>query len=652
VTTERAVYFQGWFPRQHNYHPARPPRRLKMIDDLEAYRATLLVWSALGGGSISLPYLEQEAWGSIDARFRMYGFVNESEFIAAAQARGIKVSGTVFECQGWEFPAELNDDGTEFLALNEERGVGTKAWAGLREFSQDALPGVWAPFAGFFPDGLRNSDGEPVTDLLEECCSRAADGTPLHATWLECPDRNHHCLYMDRNNPVWREYLKAIVRIQIDAGVAGVQFDETETPLGALQYGGCFCKDCMKGFAAHLRALPERPAELAGEDLETFHYGRWLQERGATIEPEQSRGPLYRHFADYLMLAIRDTFAELTAYTREYAAAKGREVVISGNFYNVFPHFDALVPHVDVLVSEARTTRHRQPAWYRYAAAMGDGKPVVIVENPYGGGIVPELVAELGRGRGHDRVRLALYEGAAMGVNVSVPYGAWMGSVIEDAYYAPHELAVEAQDFIAGAELLSGRETAHELALAFSVAGTRHEMLAEVHPDGAAAVPFWAAANTIAEAGIPFDVVVLHDDYTREDDFEPALLAGYRAVVAAGCHTLTGRQRAALTEAVTVDDVLADPQVVVPEGLELATTLRRTDGGTALHVVNYAYDPERDAAVPARDCALAVRLPHDARTATLHAPGREAQPLAVHRDGDRHAVTLPELGIYAIVHFR
>ncbi len=57
---ERAVYFDAWFPRQHCYHPSLPPRRLRMIEDLEAYRATSLVWSALGGGSISLPYLEQE----------------------------------------------------------------------------------------------------------------------------------------------------------------------------------------------------------------------------------------------------------------------------------------------------------------------------------------------------------------------------------------------------------------------------------------------------------------------------------------------------------------------------------------------------------------------------------------------------------------
>ena len=106
----RGVYFDAWFPRQHCYHPSLPPRRLRMVDDLVDYRATVLVWAAMGGGSISLPYLEQEAFGPVDARFRFYGFVNDSEFIAACHEHGIKVFGIVFEAQGWEFPVELNED--------------------------------------------------------------------------------------------------------------------------------------------------------------------------------------------------------------------------------------------------------------------------------------------------------------------------------------------------------------------------------------------------------------------------------------------------------------------------------------------------------------------------------------------------------------
>src|SRR3712207_9448664 len=84
----------------------------------------MLVWSALGGGSVSLPYLEHEAYGKVALRDRMYGVLNDSEFIAECDRRGIKVFGVVFEAQGWEFPAELDEDEAEVLALNEVRGVG------------------------------------------------------------------------------------------------------------------------------------------------------------------------------------------------------------------------------------------------------------------------------------------------------------------------------------------------------------------------------------------------------------------------------------------------------------------------------------------------------------------------------------------------
>ena len=50
---ERGVYFDAWFPGQHCYHPSLPPRRLRMVEHLVDYHATVLVWAALGGGSIS-----------------------------------------------------------------------------------------------------------------------------------------------------------------------------------------------------------------------------------------------------------------------------------------------------------------------------------------------------------------------------------------------------------------------------------------------------------------------------------------------------------------------------------------------------------------------------------------------------------------------
>src|SRR3954466_1988006 len=37
---ERGVYFDAWFPRQHNYHPSLPARRLRMVEQLREYRTT------------------------------------------------------------------------------------------------------------------------------------------------------------------------------------------------------------------------------------------------------------------------------------------------------------------------------------------------------------------------------------------------------------------------------------------------------------------------------------------------------------------------------------------------------------------------------------------------------------------------------------
>ena len=87
--------------------------------------------------------------------------------------------GIVFEVQGWEFPVELNEDESEVLSMNELRGVGKREWMGLREFSSNRYPKLWKPFEHYFPGGLVNSVGEPVTDILEECCSRDIHGEPL-----------------------------------------------------------------------------------------------------------------------------------------------------------------------------------------------------------------------------------------------------------------------------------------------------------------------------------------------------------------------------------------------------------------------------------------------------------------------------------------
>lgn len=695
---ERGVYFDAWFPRQHCYHPSLPPRRLRMVDHLEDYQATVLIWSALGGGSLSLPYLEQEAYGAVDARSRFYGFVNDSEFIRACQEKGIKVFGIVFEAQGWEFPVELNDDEDAVLALNEERGVGRSDWMGLREFTQNRYPKLWDPFEKYFPDGLKNSDGEPVTDLLEECCSRDIHQVACHAHWVECPDRNHYCYYMDRNNPVWREYLKAVIRIQIDAGVDGVQLDEAELPMGAMRYGGCFCKDCMKGFRAHLQeAVKARDiVELEGADLETFHYGDWLLERGHDFKTQRAQAPLFWEYHRFQRSAVKRYFSELAHYAREYAAAQGREVLVSGNFFNLYPHYHACVPDVDIVITEMRNTRYRQPAWYRYVSGFSGDRSVVVAENPYGG-VIPELVEQLSHGRGYDLYRLSLYEAAAHGCNMSAPYGSWMGSRIEDAFYAPHDVTMEVQKFLADSEALLSRSTHHDTAVVFSIE-SNHELVArrdafadivENVTDKQVHVPFWDVSEELADAGEPYDVIVFPDGLLHPDDVQVESLERYRTIVLPGCSYLTSQQAAAVlayldrggsvvvlgdlgtnldadereklvghdgvrrVEDTSVATILGGHrQVDVEPASDVSVTLQRLDdGAAAVHIVNYAYSLDHDRIEPIKDLRLTVSVPGRPTTATLHAPGRPPADIPVETDGGRHRLAIDELGIYGVVVF-
>jgi hypothetical protein len=671
-----------------------------MIDDLVDYRATLLVWASLGGGSLALPYLEQEAFGPVDPRARFYGFVNDSEFIAAAQARGIKVFGIVFEAQGWEFPVELDDDESTVLALNELRGVGHRDWLGLREFSSDRFPNLWPSFESYFPGGLRNSSGEPVTDLITECVARDIHGNPCHARWVECPDRDHQCFYMDRNNPVWREYLKAVLRIQIDAGVDGIQLDEAELPLGAMQYGACFCTDCTAGFRAYLQALPSErlPTELTGVNLETFAYGPWLLDQGYDFVERQSESPLFGHYYAYQCGAIATHFAELADFARWYGRSVGREVLVSGNFFNLDPHYLPLAEHVDLIITEMRNTTARQPEWFRYAEAFArlvGRKEVIVVENPYGG-VVPEIVDELARGRGHDLLRLSLWEGTAFGANMTVPYGSWMGATLQDSFWAPHELLVEVQDFVAATEDLRSPVSANEVAVVHSVPSLRDQIARADASDNltnardlSVTVPYRVTTEALSRAGVPFDVVILTDGELVADSLDVGDLERYRTVILPGCWWLTAHQveallsyldqggRVVITEepgtnlAPEVTERLRDHSGVSRAGLDdvaelqpcgpqvqtadaLAVNLQRAPGRAAVacHLLDYGYNGDRDGVPTRRDVELAVRLDEPLRSltsATVVQPGNERWTMPVRRDGDRVVITLPTHAIYSVV---
>jgi hypothetical protein len=501
---------------------------------------------------------------------------------------------------------------------------------------------------------------------------------------------------MDRNNPVWREYLKAIIRIQIDAGVDGVQLDEAEVPIQNFQYGGCFCRDCMKGFRQYLRDMPaeQRPAEVEGVDLETFHYGDWLLARGYDFKTNREQAPLFWEYHRFQIRQVYRYFGELAEYARQYAAEQGRKVLVSGNFFNLIAHwYYAIEPQVDIIITEMRNTRYRQPAWYRYVAGFAADKPVIVVENPYGG-VVPDLVQMLKIGKGYDLFRMSLYEAAALGASMSVPYGAWMGSVIQDSFHPPHELCAEIQTFLADHEFLYSRRTASEAAVVYSVETEfQRESGRGIFADNRYNVetseigPFWQACEALSSAVQPYDVLFFPDGELRPDSLKPENLKQYRTLILPDCRYLTEAQ-ARLLQAYLENDgrllVMGDLGANLPQEeraailghsgtrqvevgasfdlhwlpferqaqlsvpADIAIHLQRVEQGVAVHIIQYDYDSRRDQ-VPALDeLNIDLRLPENFSSLDVFSPGNSPEAELTISD-KLHRLTLKNLPLYSIV---
>lgn len=570
---ERGIYFDAWHKNNHCYHPSLPYRSMQMIEDLEKYHATMLVWSAMGGGSISLPYLEQEAFGEIDPRLRFYGYMNDSEFCAECAKRGIKVFGIVFEVQGWEFPVVVSKDGKSFEAFNVLRDPeAPHDWYGLREFSNGKYADVFrTKLADYYPDGIINSDGELVTDLWEEVAARTYRGDPVHAQWVECPDNVHQAYQTCRNNPVWRNYLKKIIEIQIDAGVAGIQLDEAELPITSLKAGGCFCKDCRKQFTAFLKEerkagrLDHRYDDL---DLDHFDYKTFILENGYDF-PDDPRGvPLFREYYEFQLRAVQKHFTELVDHAKAYGRSKGKDIQVSGNFFNCMPVYYPIENTVDVLITEMESTLFRQPYWYRYIAGFSGDKPIVVAENPYGG-VIPELLQMLDKGQGYDLYRLLLLEASAYGCNMSVPYGGWMGSIIKDAFYPPRDVTEEVQSFLAEHEDFYSKRSGTGVMVMYSFPSYYWREVTksytgnvkrddetsilfynptDIMDENTTRLPFWEIIKELADAQVVYDVKMFGDDDVRPDRYTLADVAQYECIIVPDCFYLTQNQTEVLEE--------------------------------------------------------------------------------------------------------
>jgi hypothetical protein len=288
---------------------------------------------------------------------------------------------------------------------------------------------------------------------------------------------------------------------------------------------------------------------------------------------------------------------------------------------------------------------------------------------------------------------MSLYEAAALGANMSVPYGAWLGSIEQDAFYPPHELCVEIQDFLATNERLFSRQTCNDVAVVYSIESefqrpARRDQVANdpLNLASGGTIPFWTVCDVLCNATQPYDVLFFPDGELRKDAMAACDLGQYRTVILPDCAVLTsdqarllrdvlltgtrlvvlgelgtylppevlgpildhpGTRRVAINPAIAVEDLLDEPQVRVMPGGDLMINVQRVAAGAAVHLIRYDFDTQQDRTPPLPEFTIELRLSEQFGRISVHSPGG-VMTGAVESDGLIHRIQLRDVPLYGI----
>lgn len=674
----RGMHYMCWYDRDWNYHPSMPMKRLQNIQDIEDMKGNLLLWSCMGSGAIGLPYLYREAFEQIPPRLRFYGHLNDSEFAKECAQRGINAFAVIWKSQLWEFPAEFNEDETELLSLNKLRGVGKRGWVGMSELSTDRYPKIFPSIKKFFPDGLRDSDGNLIHDFLEAFKVRTLEGNDVRSSWLMVPGHEHVCYTPCCHNPAYVQYLFKEIELMIDAGAPGILIDEFDTPLHAVNNGGCFCKDCMKGFRKWLKEHPTKGTEDI--DLDTFDYGEYLRGLGYTdkdlLSSQNERRleiPFMREFILFQNSGSEDNVRDIVQYAKAYAkrAHNIENYPVTANLFNCLPHCAASRKHCDLICGETSDVKLRQDGFSRFAKAFMGDKVGSYIEDP--SQHIFDMVKDIRAGKA-DQYILFITEALAHGFNTAIPYGAWLMNFRKDTIYPPFEVEKKLGPWLTDRDHLFTGNLEANVALVYD---ERYAFETEMFQGGQSDEHknggfnnFFQQAQDLCEAHVLFNVIYVDPDEPLTAD----RLKGYHTVILPDCCMLSGEEnnvihdfaknggRVAAVGRVCqefypyqfrytkyqefVDWIKEQPLTVEVEDRQryLSVSLQKTEKGHALHMLNYDVNNKTREVEPIPTAT--VKLSFVPTTLKVHSfPGKTKVAASI--DGD--VLTVENLDVFTII---
>jgi hypothetical protein len=269
-----------------------------------------------------------------------------------------------------------------------------------------------------------------------------------------------------------------------------------------------------------------------------------------------------------------------------------------------------------------------------------------------------------------------------------------MGSVVEESFYAPHELCVEIQHFLTDHEDLYSRKTCSEVAVVYSVESeylrnTGRGLFADnrYNLSTSEVGPFWQVCEALSNSAQPYDVIFFPDGELRPDELAVSDLRQYATLILPDCRFITKAQAELLEDCLeegvrllvlggfglnlpveTRERILNGTNVhtlpeeeafdvgLLPLGLQsscspasdLAINVMQVEAGVAVHLIRYAYDPAQDCVPVLPEMRLELRLPGTYSTIEAISPGGASSPSLEFEDGC-YRLNLKNVPLYSVL---
>lgn len=206
-------------------------------------------------------------------------------------------------CYLWGYNLETN-------YLNKVKQLGCSFQGSLNSYTWDS-PGKWTTTNG------------RILDL---------NGVGVTAQWMRSWAKPIFGAWGCVNSAAWRQSVLEAAKSLFALGVDSLQFDDALCNASLVQFGGCFCTNCMTGFRAYLQTNLSsiELLKMGITNIETFDYGAYLRSVNAPV------GDGFGKYSDSIKPAFTDfqtkSAINFHAWLRSaLPGCAGRPVVVSAN---------------------------------------------------------------------------------------------------------------------------------------------------------------------------------------------------------------------------------------------------------------------------------------------------------------------------------